>query len=251
MRRWGLNTVFTSDKLPTLRNTRVGNFIRRLQFLVMLSGVIALFLNLVNPKIAQESKKTLTHALGKVNEGAKSIVSDGNGGNGRNDGNDGVGRNETSRKVESEDRYVWIDGKQYKFNPRHVYNVDGVPTYYKVGKPEQIAKPGRGADHSVGRNEDNPRKDIRKDMESLNVGAPRKVGELQNEENFMDQMGSVNEVESLAGKIRAQADAVYAKDKGVVTVERTVGSGTLRKDLKDAVEATNKHNQMLERLEKE
>ncbi len=37
-------------------------------------------------------------------------------------------------------RYVRIEGKYYEYNPKHVYNVNGVSTYYKASKHE-LAEP--------------------------------------------------------------------------------------------------------------
>lgn len=90
---------------------------RRIQFILLLSGLGFLFFNFANPKLAMESARSVAAPLKKAGVLPKALE---------------------PKPAAPEDRYVRIEGKLYKYNPRNVYNVNGVPTMYTNGAPKTL-----------------------------------------------------------------------------------------------------------------
>jgi hypothetical protein len=110
----------------------MGKLLRRLQFIVMLSGLVVLGLNFANPKVA-------TATLGALKEPlmVKKIAKPGAAAAAA------AQHDPEADAALQQKRYVQIQGKLYEYNPRGSYNVNGVPTMYKNGNPktwEQIQK---------------------------------------------------------------------------------------------------------------
>jgi len=104
----------------------MGKIFRRLQFFLMLGGLVFLGLNFANPKLRQESMKSITAPLQQATKVLPEAI-----------------QPEAEEGPEIEERYVQIEGKLYLYNPKHIYTVNGVRMMYKNGNPktrEQLLK---------------------------------------------------------------------------------------------------------------
>lgn len=99
---------------------------KQIQFMLMLSGAAAIFLNFSNPKIAHESIKALKAPLSPQKLDRAAAVE-----------RAGCPKiDETDPRID--ERYVKIEGKLYPFSARGVYNVNGVSMMYKNGEPKTL-----------------------------------------------------------------------------------------------------------------
>lgn len=96
----------------------------------MLAGLVVLGLNFSNPKVAKETINALTDPL-KVKKAPQAA---------RPQAVTAPQYDEEADRALQTKRYVQIQGKLYEYNPRGVYNVNGVPTMYKNGQPKTWAE---------------------------------------------------------------------------------------------------------------
>lgn len=121
-----LNLIQGSSPGRGLPKSSYMKILKQIQWMLMLSGAAALYLNFSNPKIAKESLKTLTQPL-QVQKLAKE------------DALKAYGCptvDESDPRID--ERYVKIEGKLYAYNARNVYNVNGITTMYKNGEPKTL-----------------------------------------------------------------------------------------------------------------
>lgn len=100
----------------------MGKVFSQIKIALILVGAASLYMNFSNPKLANHTMKVVTDPL-KVKPAA----------------NKGFAQpNEALPTGEPVKRFVKIDGKLYEYNPRNVYNVNGVQMMYKNGNPMTI-----------------------------------------------------------------------------------------------------------------